>query len=132
MFTQEEINILLLNENVSKCSPSKITYNKKFKVIAVKQYLEKGYSPNEIFKKANFTLDVIGENRPMHCIRKWKEIYNKKGEEELMQDHRCPPVRNKKIVFKNKNEEIEYLKTKIEYMDAENDFLAKLRGLKRE
>ena len=37
-----------------------------------------------------------------------------------------------KMKFKNDKEKIKYLEAKIAYMDAENDFLAKLRGLKRE
>ena len=49
-----------------------------------------------------------------------------------MKENRGGPGRRKKwICHKNNKEKIEYLETKIAYLEAENDFLAKLRGLKR-
>lgn len=132
MFTQNEINELLQNKNVSKCSSKAITYNKKFKVWAVKKYFNNGNSSNMIFKEAGFDLNILGKYRPDNCLKLWRRIYNNKGEEELLKENRSGPGRIKKLEFKSKDEEIEYLKTKIAYMDAENDFLAKLRGLKRE
>lgn len=134
MFTQEEINELLKNEYVSKCSSKSITYSKEFKELAVKRYLLEGYSPSEIFREAGFNLNVLGKDRPKNCLRLWRKTYQGKGVDALKEERRGKSKnggRKKKMVFKSKDEEIEYLKAKIAYMDAENDFLAKLRGLKR-
>jgi len=135
MFTQEQINYLLANENVAKCSPKSITYKKEFKIWAVKKYLKEGFSPSMIFKGAGFDLNIIGRNKPKWCLSCWRKIYSDKGEKELLKENRGsgrgggrPP----KMKFKNDKEKIKYLEAKIAYMDAENDFLAKLRGLKRE
>ena len=132
MFNPEQVKELLSNKNVDKCSPKSITYNKKFKLLAIRKYYDDGYAPNEIFEEAGFDLRVIGKDKPKQCLKRWREIYKDKGEKELNKENRGGAGgRKPKKKFKNKDEEIEYLKTKIAYMDAENDFLAKLRGLKR-
>lgn len=133
MFTQEQINSLLANENVAKCSPKSITYKKEFKIWAVNKYFNEGYSPNMIFEEAGFDIGMIGRDKPKGCLRRWRKTYARKGESGLLKESRGGPGRRKKqSQFKDKDEEIKYLKAKIAYMDAENDFLAKLRGLKRE
>ena len=133
MFTQEEINSLLANKNVVKCSAKSISYSKEFKIKAIKKYFEEGYSPNMIFAEAGFDLNIIGRSRPKECLRLWRNKYRKTGEVGLKEDNRGKhSVKKKKLRFKNDQEKIRYLEAKIAYMDAENDFLAKLRGLKRE
>lgn len=132
MFTKKQIKELLKNKNVDKCSSKSITYNNKFKLLAVKKYNEGGYTPRMIFEEAGFDLDVVDKKRREDCLRRWKKKYNKQGKAGLMKEKRGGPGRKKKTKFKNKDEEIKYLKTKIKYLDAKNDFLAKLRGLKRE
>lgn len=135
MFTLEQINDLLANENVAKCSPRSITYKREFKIWAVKQYLEESLSPSRIFGKAGFNLSVIGRKKPKWCLERWRKTYSAKGEKGFKEEARGrsngggrPP----KPIFKNDKEKIKYLEAKVAYMDAENDFLAKLRGLKRE
>ena len=133
MFTQGEIAELRRNKNISKCSSKSITYSNQFKLNAVKQYYKDGYSPNMIFKKAGFNLAIIGKDRYKSSLRLWKKIYNEKGEEWLMKENRgVSGKRKKKIEFKSDKEKIEYLETKIKYLNAQNDFLAKLQGLERE
>jgi transposase len=133
MFTQEQIKKLLANKHVAKCSSESITYNKDFKVWAVKKYFNEGLSPNMIFEEAGFDLEVIGGNRPKECLRQWRKKYGLKGAAGLKEDDRGKHGgRKKELRFKNDKEKIKYLEAKVAYMDAENDFLAKLRGLKRE
>ena len=131
-WTTVQIKELLANKNVDNCSDRSITYNKEFKAWAVKRYYKEGYSPRMIFEEAGFDLVIIGKERVKCSLLRWRRTYSKKGKNELIKENRGGPGRRKKLKFKSKNEEIEYLKTKIAYMDAENDFLAKLRGLKRE
>jgi transposase-like protein len=133
MFTREQVNELLANKNVAKCSSKSITYKKEFKIWAVKKYINEGYSPNMIFEEAGFDIDMIGRNNPKECLRRWRRKYSRTGEAGLTEDNRGKyGGRRKELRFKNDTEKIKYLEAKIAYMDAENDFLAKLRGLKRE
>ena len=132
MFTQDQISKLLTNKNVIKCSPKSITYRKEFKIEAVKKYYNEGYSPGMIFEEAGFDSAVIHRDKASDCLRRWKIIFNRKGEKELMKEGRGRLGGRPKKGFKDRQTDIEYLKTKIAYLEAENDFLAKLRGLKRE
>jgi hypothetical protein len=75
---------------------------------------------------------IVGREKPKGCLARWRRTYANKGEKELMKENRSGPGRRKKLVFRSKDEEIEYLKTKVKYLDTENDFLAELQGLKRE
>ena len=132
MYTRKQIQMIQKNKNVIKCSSTSITYTKEFKLLAIELYFEKGYSPNMIFRELGFDLDVIGKTKPKDCLARWRKKYKERGKQGLLHDDRCNSSRKNKLKFKTKDEEIEYLKAKVEYMDAENDFLAKLRGLKRE
>lgn len=133
MFTQEQINTLLTNKNVSKCSAKSITYNPTFKLKAVKKYFEEGLSPGLIFEQAGFNPNLINRNKAEDRLKAWRSIYKCHGEKGLLRERRGgqggrPP----KVRFKNDKEKIKYLEAKIAYIKAENDFLAKLRGLKGE
>lgn len=132
MYTKKQIDTIQNNKNVIRCSDTSIVYTKKFKLSAIQLYLKKGYSPNTIFKEAKFDLNIIGKDKPKGCLARWRRTYKEKGKEGLINDGRSTSNRKKKLEFKTADEEIKYLKAKIAYMDAENDFLAKLRGLKRE
>lgn len=133
MFTKEQIKDLEKNKFVSKCSPKSINYHKDFKIWAVKKYFEEGCSPRMIFGEAEFDISVIGKERAKDSLSRWKRKYSSKGEKGLLEDNRGKLYGRKKgRQFKTKDEEIEYLKAKVTYMNAENDFLAKFRGLKRE
>lgn len=133
MFNPEQIKELLNNKNIVSCSSKSITFSGDFKVMAVKKYYDDGYGPSMIFEEAGFDLETLGKDRIKHCLLRWRKIYNEKGENELMKENRGEngSGRRPEMKFKNDKEEIKYLRAKIAYIDAENDFLAKLRGLKR-
>ena len=80
IFTKEQIAILLNNVNVMGCSEKSVSYQKDFKILAVKKYQE-GLSPSEIFKQAQFDINIIGRKTPKACLRRWLKISKKKGEE---------------------------------------------------
>jgi hypothetical protein len=133
MFNQEQVKELLGNKNIKMCSSKSITFNSNFKLEAVKKYYNNGYSSKMIFEEAGINLKIIGTSKAKDCLARWRRIYNKKGEKELIKENRGSSCNKKvKIEFKSKEDEIEYLKTKVDYLNAENSFLAQLRGLKRE
>ena len=131
MFTKDQIKEILNNKNVNKCSHKSITFKNEFKVLAVKQYYEKGYSPKMIFEKAGFNIEILGIERAKDSLLRWRKIYKERGEKGLMNDTRGSSGKRPILNFKNNKEEKEYLKAKIAYLEKENDFLAKLRGIKR-
>ena len=130
IFTKEEVEALLQNRNVERCSEKSITYNKDFKLAAVKQYHEQGMTSREIFKQAGFNIDTIGRHQPKECLQRWKKSFQKKGLEGL-EDTRGRLGRPKKEE-RNEAETIKWLEADVAYLKAENDFLARLRAKRRE
>jgi hypothetical protein len=126
-FTQEQVKELLQNKNVETCSEKSISYNKDFKVLAIRQKQE-GLSNMEIFKQAGFNVDLIGHETPESCIKRWKRVFNIKGLNELFIETRGRGGGGRpKTNWQNEKEKIKYLETQVAYLKAENDFLAKLR-----
>lgn len=130
MFTKENIKLLLKNENISKCSERSITFNKDFKIKAIKLY-EEGMPPKEIFRQAKIDLGLVGKHEPKECLRRWNKIVKKRGIEGLS-EHRKGGGRKPKIIDKTDADKIKRLEAEVAYLKAENDFLTKLRAKRAE
>ena len=131
-YTKEERDLILTNPNVSRCGVSGITFKMEFKLKAVKDHAV-GKSPTKIFNEAGITLELVKKHRnyPIDCINGWKEIYRKKGEEK-MKTGKQGILKKKKVKLDNlsKEEKLKYLEAQVEYLTAENSFLAQLRAKK--
>ncbi|PIR96132.1 MAG: hypothetical protein COT92_02650 [Candidatus Doudnabacteria bacterium CG10_big_fil_rev_8_21_14_0_10_42_18] len=124
VYSPEQLEALQKNPNVAKCGQKSITYVKDFKTRAVKAYYQESLSPNMIFVQAGFDLNIIGRDQPKECLRRWRAIYKTKGEKELSKERR---ERSKGHKAKFDESDPKYLKTKIAYLEAENDFLRNLK-----
>lgn len=131
-FTTEEVDELLVNPNVQSCSEYSITYSQHFKECAVLLY-EQGLTSKEIFKQAGLDLEVIGQDHPKDCLKRWRKIVREKGvgglAESRGENGKGGGSKTKDVSDVDK---IEYLETQIAYLKAENAFLAKLRAKRRE
>ena len=111
-----------------------ITYTGEFKIEAIKQY-EKGLTPKEIFERSGIDLSLTGKRNPSHCLSRWNKIYREHGEQGLMEENRGKHSkgggRPKIPKFKDEKEKIKYLELQVAYLQAENDFLIKLRAQKK-
>ena len=132
IFTQGQIEELLKNPYVARCSEKSITYHKDFKLSAVKQYQEESLSAVQIFKQAGFNLDVIGRDVPKDCLYDWLKIWKVKGVDGFSKEQRGSTKggTNGKQKLKNltDQEKIKYLEANVAYLKAENAFLARLRA----
>jgi transposase len=128
IYSEDHLRQLRDNPNIKRCSSKSITYAPAFKQRAVKQYYEEGLSPRQIFLKAGFDLQVLGKHKPKDCLKLWKRIYKAKGLATLASDI-DPRGKNRLGKKKPKYDENDpdYLKAKIAYLEAENDFLRKLK-----
>jgi len=131
-FSEEQIQTLLDNCNVLKCSNKAITYSKDFKIWAVKQYNEEGKTATEIFKGAGFDPEVIGKDTPQNCLGDWRQIFKLKGVAGLKTENRGRGGGRPKTKELTDAKKIEWLEAKVAYLKAENDFLAKLRAKRAE
>ena len=134
MFTREQIQALLENKNVARCSKRSITYNPDFKLSAVRQYYDEGLSPTQIFIEAGFDIMVIGKRMPEYCLQRWRKKYKTKGAAGLLKDDRGQSKGGGRPKTKDLSdkEKIERLEATVAYLKAENDFLAKLRAAEKE
>jgi transposase len=126
IFTKEQINELLKNKNVARCSDKSITYHKDFKIEAVKQR-DDGLSVREIFKKAGFNLDIIGRETPERRLGAWRKVFDKQGIDGLSKEARGGPGRRHSIKDLTDKERLKRLEAEVAYLKEENRFLAKLR-----
>ena len=129
IFNKEQIKALLQNPNVAECSERSISYHKDFKVSAVRKYRE-GLPPLEIFRQAQFDIDMIGSRAPKWCLRRWRRVFKAKGEAGLKTDGRGQSKaggRPKSLANLTDEEKLKRLKAEVAYLKEENRFLAKLR-----
>ena len=131
-FSEEQMVLLRSNCNVDKCSDKAITYNKEFKIRAVRQYNEDGKTASQIFREACFDLNVIGKNTPKNCLRCWRRIFKTKGNSGLQVETRGRCGGRPKRKGLTEKERIKWLEAENAYLKAENDFLAKLRAKRAE
>ena len=122
-FTKWQIKKLSENKNVARCGLSSVQYAKSFKEKALKQYNEEGLSAIEIFEAAGFDLNIIGKRAPNRLMNQWNAFLRPKHKE--IKDDEGKEKRA------GRKREINELRDRITYLEAENDFLAKLRAKKR-
>jgi transposase-like protein len=133
ILTDEQIETLLKNSNVSTCSPKSITYSKEFKVRAVTMSQNEGYTYKDIFKRLGFDLDVIGVKTPKECLKRWNRVYREKGIEGFDKELRGTQSTGRvKTIGVSSEDRIKRLELEVLYLKAENDFLAKLRAKRAE
>lgn len=121
-FTKGQIKKLSENKNVARCGLSSVQYAKSFKEKALKQYNE-GLSAIEIFEAAGFDMDIIGKRAPNRLMNQWNASRQPKHKEIEAEEGKEKRAGRKR--------EINDLRDRITYLEAENDFLAKLRAKKR-
>ncbi|WP_342772943.1 HTH domain-containing protein, partial [Paenibacillus taihuensis] len=72
-FSQNEIQLLEKNPYVHHVTEKSITYAPSFKVEAVRAY-HAGQTPMEIFLRAGFPIEIIGQETPKRCLKRWRSI----------------------------------------------------------
>lgn len=110
------------NPNVRKVTKSNVAFTPKFKLKAVRSYLN-GSTPIEIFEKAGVNLSSFGKTYAKGCLKKWKKIFEDFGEAGFTEERRG----NKK--GRPKGRKFNSLEEENAYLRAELDFLKKLRAL---
>lgn len=126
IFTKQQIKALLQNPNIERCSEKSISYRKNFKILAINKYC-KGLPPNEIFKQAQFDINMIGRETPKRCLHDWRKVFKAKGAQGLSVETRGKSGGRPKVKWSNDKEKLKYLEAEVAYLKEENRFLARLR-----
>jgi transposase-like protein len=123
---------LEVNPNVQHVTESAITYTPAFKLTALKAYME-GQTPSEIFIRAGFELHVIGHKKPKHSLKRWRDTYERFGEEGLAAERRGKSSTGRKPAGElSVEEELKRANAKIKLLEAQVDLLKKLEALERQ
>ncbi|WP_411954331.1 IS3 family transposase [Alkalibacillus sp. S2W] len=80
IFSESQRRELESNSNIIKVSDRSISYSPEFKVKAVKEN-EQGKGPHQIFVEHGFDLSIIGDKKPKECIKRWRDMFQKYGED---------------------------------------------------
>ena len=119
-FTNEERKELEQNPNVQYVTPRYIFYTNEFKEKAITEYLM-GKSARKIFEDAGFNLQILSKDSDYasKTLGKWR-------------NSSCNNKNNihypKKKIKENKSN-YQKMQARLEYLEAENEFLKKLRAL---
>lgn len=139
IFTKEERVILSENKHIAKITNHSVSFTTEFKKYAVVENVEKGRRPQDIFITEGIAVSIIGNDIPQRCLGAWRKIVNERGVDALSKDRRKDNKggsgrKKKEYLDKSKmspKDLLEYYKAKIAYTEAENDFLARTRGIPR-
>lgn len=138
-FTQEERSILIAHKHIAKVTDHSVSFTPAFKKFAVAENMDKGRRPQDIFITEGIAVSIIGDKIPQRNLEAWRKKVKEFGPDALDRDDRG---HNKGAGGRKKRERIdeskmsaqeliEYYKAKIAYTEAENDFLARARGIPR-
>ena len=132
IYNEFQIKELEKNPNIISVSERSISYHPEFKTKAVKAY-KVGKSPSQIFIEHGFNLEIIGKEQPKRCLQRWRDTYEKFGEDGFLTERRGkgstgrPPSKPQSI-----EDQLRKAEARIKFLEAENDFLKKLEELERQ
>jgi transposase-like protein len=130
-FSREQIAELKWNPCVFSCSERSIHYTYEFKKRALELYME-GVSPNEIWRRAGFDVSIWKKDYCKYNIRDWRRMVRKGGLPSLTNFGGVQADRGPKAEGVIDSDKVRRLELQVKYLEAENDFLAKLRAKRAE
>ena len=121
-FNEEQIKKLEKNPNILRVLPDKILYTQEFKEKAMQEYAL-GKSARQIFIEAGFNLSELSQisDYASRILSKWRKAKQNNN------IHFSPKKKRKE-----KQTDYQKMKARLEYLEAENEFLKKLSALCKE
>ncbi|MBT2684957.1 HTH domain-containing protein [Bacillus sp. ISL-37] len=132
IYNEFQIKELEKNPNVLSASERSISYSPEFKLKAVMDY-KSGKIPTQIFIEQGFDLDMIGKEQPKRCLKRWRDSYERFGEEGFLTERRGKGSTGRPSSKQlSVEEKLRKAEARIKFLEAENDFLKKLEELERQ
>ena len=129
LFTEKEIKTLSKNKNILKVSSKSIVYALEFKEKFIEEY-SKGKLSRIIFEENGFDIEIIGIKRVEQSAQRWKKSYEKEGLLGLKDSREHSSGRPKSRELTD-DEKMKKLEAKIKLLEIENEFLKKLKKMRR-
>ena len=127
-FSNDEIAELKKNPCVFDCTAKSVYYTHEFKTRALGLY-EQGVHAKEIWKRSGFDVNKWKDEYFRGTLRDWKKIVEKHGTKGLAKQGGLPYDRGPNNTHKDT---VKRLELQVRYLQAENDFLARLRATRAE
>ena len=131
IFSSEEIVQLKRSPYVFSCSETSIIYTYEFKKHALESHAQ-GVSSKDIWRRAGFDISRWKNDYCKDTIKDWKRIVKKSGFEGLAKGRGQGATGRPKTKGITDEDKIKRLELQVKYLEAENDFLAKLRAKRAE
>ncbi|MDX6153747.1 HTH domain-containing protein [Marinococcus sp. PL1-022] len=117
---------------IRKVSDRTISYHPDFKKKAVHAY-HQGAGPAQIFVEHDLDLTVIGKEQPKRCLQRWRQTHERYGDLGLEQERRGKGAAGRPSSrSRSTDDKLQRAETRIQYLEAEIDFLKKLEELERQ
>ena len=126
-FSEKDRKSLLSNRFVKSVSLSQVQFTSEFKLKAIKMQ-DDGLAPSDIFLKLGIDPGLFLVAYPKKCLFRWRKIFEKSGEDGLEERRGTVSSGRPK---KAKLEGEKALRAQIALLEAEVDFLKKLRALEK-
>jgi transposase-like protein len=130
-FSSEELVNLRKHPCVFSCTEKLINYTYEFKRRALEEY-ERGVQPKDIWKQAGFDTGKWKQHYFRLTIRDWKRIVRRGDLASLNNQGGIQHDDGMTKSLKAEKDKIKRLELQVRYLQAENDFLAKLRAKRAE
>ncbi|MCL5781767.1 MAG: hypothetical protein M1459_00145 [Patescibacteria group bacterium] len=134
IFSGDDLAKLRKNPCVFSCTERTINYTSEFKKRALELHAQ-GVTAREIWKQVGFDITKWKKDYFSSTLKDWRRIVKKYGIEGLsrlggVQYDMGKP--NKKEPVSVDKDRLKRLELQVKYLEAENDFLAKLRAKRAE
>lgn len=130
-FSSEQIARLKKNPCVWSVSERSISYTYEFKKRALTLYSQ-GVKPDEIWKQAGFDISMWKKHYCRYTLKDWRRMVKRNGLESLIRLSGVQADGGYKRARLPEADRVRRLELKVQYLEAENDFLAKLRAKRAE
>ncbi len=131
IFSRKQIAKLEQNPCVFRCSQRSIHYTYEFKKRALDLY-KQGVKPDEIWRQACFDISVWKKEYCRYTIKDWGRMVKKGGLESLTKTSGVQADGGYKRARSPEADRVRRLELQVQYLEKENDFLAKLRAKRAE
>jgi hypothetical protein len=117
IYTDSQRQEIERNQYVEKCTSKQIRFTNECKIEVLK-LADQWFFYRDIFKSFDFPEYVVNSKVPERSYTRWKNIKKTSGLIWLIWSKKWRPVKEKVDMNKmNKDEQVEYLKTKVAYLE---------------
>ncbi len=131
IFSIEEIARLRENPCVWSVSERSISYTYEFKKRALDLYFQ-GVKPDAIWKQAGFDITIWKKGYCRYTLKDWRRMLKRGNLESLTRPSGVQADGGYRRAKSPESDRIRRLELKVQYLEAENDFLIKLRAKRAE